>query len=118
MLTTASGQGRIFSAAAAANGCQEQRVHKPLQKVRARSCPGAGQVTPTRAAPTLHTRTTPTPKTENMIPVIVVDPGSEVDPVHPSATCQVRKCPTCTAAGHRSHGELVIASGRPVEMHV
>ncbi len=31
----------------------------------------------------------------------------------PSATCQVRKSATRAAADHRSHGELVMASGRP-----
>ena len=41
-----------------------------------------------------------------------------VDPVHSSATCQVRKCPTLAAADHRNHGELVMASGSPVEVHV
>jgi hypothetical protein len=49
---------------------------------------------------------------------IVVDRGSVVDPVHPSATCQVRKCPGRAAADHRSHGELVMASTRFVEVLV
>src|ERR1700685_936294 len=51
MLTTASGQRRVFSAVAAANGCQEQGVHKPLQKVRAIS--------------QAFTGTTPAAETEN-----------------------------------------------------
>jgi hypothetical protein len=38
---------------------------------------------------------------------------SAADPSLPSATCQVRKCPTRAAADHRSHGELVIASVGP-----
>jgi hypothetical protein len=40
------------------------------------------------------------------------------DAMAPSATSQVRKCPSRAAADHRSHGERVIALGRPVEVHV
>src|ERR1035438_6254464 len=49
---------------------------------------------------------------------IAVDPGSTADPVPSSATCQVRKSPARAAADHRSHGELVMASGKPVEVYV
>src|ERR1035438_10342014 len=50
---------------------------------------------------------------------VVTPCGHCADVMDPSATCQVRKCPTRAAADHRSHGELVIASGRrPVEVPV
>jgi hypothetical protein len=61
---------------------------------------GRSSITNPRSATavTVITKETTATKTKDLTPVIVVDPGSPVDLVHPRAMCQIR-----TAAGAAAH---------------